>query len=83
MRLGVHLFELSDAHLGVNLGGVYLGVSKLLLDKSYISSVFEHVGGTGVPQQVATATFGNVGGFDVFSHHLCKAVVSEGFKQVG
>ena len=47
--------QLFDRDFGVNGGGVQLLVSEQLLDVTDVGPAFEHVGGAGVAQQVATA----------------------------
>ena len=42
MRGGVNFFELFYRDLGINLGGIEVGVSKDLLDIAYISPIVQH-----------------------------------------
>lgn len=78
----VDLLQLLDADLGVNLGGGEFGVAEKLLDEADVGSVFEHQGGAGVAQQVATAGFAKFGGVDVVADELGEAVGGEGFVEV-
>ena len=75
-------FELPDADLGVNLGGIKPSMAQLLLDEPGIGSILQHQGGTGMPQQVARALFPDVCGFDVFSHHLSESVRGKCLEEV-
>ena len=47
--------QLEDAYLGVDRGGVEVLVAEQLLDVADVGPAFEHVGGAGVAQQMATA----------------------------
>ena len=55
MGLFVDTLQLFDADLGVNLCGLYAGMAQQLLDEADVCSPFEHVRGTGVAEEVATA----------------------------
>lgn len=82
MAGAVDLLELLDADLGVDLGGGQFGVAEELLDEADVGSVFEHEGGTGVPQQVAGAAFAECGGVDVVADELGQPVRRERLEQV-
>jgi len=45
-------------------------MAKHLLDEADIGSVFEHQGGTGMPEQMAAPPLSDVGGIDVGSDEL-------------
>ena len=67
-------FEQLDAYLGVDGGGFEFFVTEELLDEADVGSAYKHVGGAGVPQEVAGAGASDVGGFDVFAHHAAEDV---------
>ena len=52
MAAGVNLLKLFDADLGINRRRLQLFMSKQLLDKPDVGSVFQHVRRAGVPDQV-------------------------------
>jgi len=55
MAAGVNFLKLFDAHLGVDGGGVEFLVAEQLLDETDVRAVFQHVGGAGMTQRMATA----------------------------
>lgn len=55
MRLGMHLTEPLDGHLGVDLRGVELRVTQHLLDRPQVRTTLEHLRGHGVPEEVTGA----------------------------
>lgn len=66
--------QLRDGDLGVDGGCLQLLVSKQLLDKADVGTVFEHVRGAGVAQQVAASMLGESGfperGRDLTAEHV-------------
>lgn len=68
MGQGMHFFQLLDAHLGIDLGGVHSGMAQHRLDKADIRPVLQHVGGHGMAEQVAGAFLADIRGVDVIAH---------------
>ena len=68
VRPGVDFAKRSDRHFRVNLRGVEPRVSKQLLDQADVRAVLQHVRGAAVAEQVATASFTDVGGLDRFRY---------------
>ena len=60
MAGAVNLLQLLNADLGVNLGGGQFGVAEQLLDEADVGPVFEHQGGTGVPQRISTLLINSI-----------------------
>lgn len=79
----MHLFELSDGDLGVNLGGVELGMAEELLDVADVGPVLQHQRGAGMAEQMAGAGFADLGRVDMAAHQLRHAVRCEGFAKAG
>jgi len=79
----MHRFELCDTHLGVDAGGFELFVAEELLDKANIRSAFEHVGGAGVAQEVATSGPFDSSLLDELGHHAAEDVGVEAFAVAG
>ncbi len=63
MAAGVDLLQLADADLGVDRGGFEVFMTEQPLDVADVGPAFEHVGGAGVAQQVATALAAHSGLF--------------------
>ena len=80
---GVDLFELADADLRVNLGGIELGVTEKLLDVAHICAVLQHRRGAGVAKEVARPGLADVCCCDVISDKLAHSVGGEGLSEVG
>ena len=55
MAAGVNVEQLADRDLGVDGRRFQLFVPEQLLDVADVGSAFQHVGGAGVPEQVAAA----------------------------
>jgi hypothetical protein len=70
VREAMNFNELLDIDVRVNLGGVEPGVSKHLLDVTQVGAVLQHERGHRVPEQVATAIFGDAAGFHVVVNHM-------------
>lgn len=51
----MHLLQQLDGDLGVNLSRLQLGVAEQFLNDPHIGPVLQHVGGTGMAQEVAAA----------------------------
>ena len=79
---GVDGFQLLNADLGVNFRRAQFGVSEELLDEADVGSAFQHQGGAGVTEQVATAALADVGGVDQLPHKLRQSVRSERLEEV-
>ena len=79
----MHGFELLDADLGVNGGGFELLVAEELLDEPDVGPAFQHVGGAGGADQVATAGAADVGLSDPFADHAAEHVGIEGLAVAG
>ena len=72
MRQAVDFNQLLDVDVGVNLGGVEPGMSKHLLDVTQVGAVLQHQCGHRVPEQVATAVFGDAAGLHVIVDHVAQ-----------
>lgn len=83
MRGGVHFLQLLDRQMGVNLGGLQLGVPEHGLDEADVCAVFEHQRGGRMPEEVTAAALADVGPLHVLAHQLGQAVRGKGFPQVG
>ncbi|EEE35208.1 hypothetical protein RKLH11_3884 [Rhodobacteraceae bacterium KLH11] len=70
----MHLLELADGDLGVNLRGVEFGMSQKLLDVTDISPVLQHQCRTAMAEQVAGAALAGLGRADVTPHKLGHAI---------
>lgn len=68
-----------DGHGGVDAGGVEPGVAEELLDDPDVGSVFVHVGGAAVSQEVATSGLGDACGFDRFGDPVAEVAGAEPF----
>ncbi len=79
----VDLFELADADLRVNLGGVQLGMAQKLLDVTDIGAVLQHQRGAGMAEQMTRAGFAEFGRLDVTPHKLRHAVWRKGLIKAG
>lgn len=70
----MHVFQLMDRHVRVDLRGVDRGVAQQLLDKADVRAVLQHQGGHTVPEQVAGARLAHPGLIDVFLDQPAEAV---------
>ena len=70
VRLLVHLAEMVEGDVGVNLCGVELLVAKKGLKRSQVGSVLEHQSGSGVANHVATSTLLDANGVQVSTNQL-------------
>ena len=61
------LAQLGDGDGGVDLGRVEAGVAKEFLDHAQVSSVFQKVGGAGMTEQMAAASFAELRAVDRFA----------------
>ena len=66
--------ELFDADLGVNGGGFELFVAEESLDEPDVGPAFQHVGGAGGANQMATSGAADVGLLDPFADHAAEHV---------
>ena len=84
-RMGsrVDLFQLTDAHLRVDLRGREVGVAQHLLDVADVRSILQHQRGHGVAKEMAGSLLGDVGGVDVVAGELGQSVGAEGLAVVG
>lgn len=63
----MYLLQLTHRDLGVDRRGFEIRVTKKLLDVTDVRTVFEHEGGAGVTEEVATSLAAQVGRLDVTS----------------
>jgi hypothetical protein len=57
--------EVLDVEVGVDLGGFESGVAEHFLDDADVGAVAVHVGGAGMPKQVAGCGFGDADGLEL------------------
>ncbi len=81
MTAGVDFLELADGDLGVDGGGLELGVSQELLDVPDVGPALEHVRGAGVTKELATAP--KARGRHPFADHAADDIGIEGFSVAG
>ena len=74
--------ELVDGNLGVEGCGVEFGVAEELLNEADIGSVFEHVGGAGVTEEM-TGTALRDGLVDEFGDETAEGIGIEGLAEGG
>ena len=75
---GMDGFELADGHVGVDLGGGEEGVAQHLLNEAEVGSVFQHEGGAGVAEEVATPNRSQARAPDVLADQGAQAVDGKG-----
>ncbi len=78
----MNLFQFADADLCVDLRGLQLGMTEHGLDEADVGSVLQHQRGHRVTEQMARATFADVGRIDVFTDHLSQPVCCEPFAKM-
>ena len=74
---GVNLLEGTDADMGVNLGGVEPGMAEHLLNVADVGSSIEHVGGTGMPQEMAGTGQGNANAVELLAYPVADELGAE------
>ena len=79
MSAVVYLFQMRDGYFGVDACCIEATVAEKLLDEADVRAVFEHVGGAGVPHQVAAAGFSDLGLFHCFSHPVAQINRAQAF----
>ena len=69
MTAGMNFLKLFNTDLGVDGRGVEFSMTQQLLNKADVGSVFQHVGGAAMPQDMATAPAFHPGIFQPGRHH--------------
>ena len=70
----MHLLELGDRHVGINLRRSQIRMPQHLLDVAEIGSSLQHQGGHLVPEQVTGSFLVYVGGVHVLLDHGAQVV---------
>lgn len=76
----MHLLQQLDGDLGVNLGCLQFGVAEQFLNDPHIGPMLQHVGGTGMTQEMAAA---RAAGMCLMNHLLDQAAQRAGTEPGG
>jgi len=83
MTARMHFAELFDGHRRVNLGRIQFGMTEELLDVADVGPAFEHVGGAGVPEEVAGTGALHARAVERVTHNVAQAALAEAFAVAG